>query len=1284
MNGRPAGTTVGARPAISICAEPRTTSSVPTPSPRSDMRTIARNVASPVRKVPAGVTSVNVEPRDTFNGFTVTVTAPRTNRSFVRESVGSSFKSGYFNDPVTGAWPNSSTSSSASEASSTNTPLDNASPSAVLRPVTSVDPTRSRSSARIGLRSPPAVMNASPCSEVTHTAPSRGSSSSGPWPRNAAITAIPTASQREVFMPLGVVECRVRATLFPAGARSKGRPAVAAKLDSAPALCILPAVFSLRHPLLFCALVFCTTLRAMPHGSTPLDLRAFTAAATSDGLVPGSFAPNFRLTDARGATHELGYESTAKIVVLVFTRSGSPRAVQTGAALRALRSRFATSDVVLWQVDSNLGASRVTVDAEQILTNNDTPVLMDDAGLVATELGATRELETFVFANPSLAQLMYRGPLDNAAPTTLAPATENYAADAITAVLAGRSVTKPRIEFPANAPTLDLPPAPAFDYATDVAPVVLRRCVSCHSPGNIAPHVYAKFDDLASRSSQVRADMLQKRMAPWHADPEWGTFTSSAALTPAESATLHAWARAGAPRGTGPDPLATTTAPAGGDWPLGQPDLILTLPKQSIPATGTVDYRYLTLDLTVPTEKWLRAAVVRPGNARVVHHALVFEGSQIDLLLAALSSGQLPGLGGFFTGYVPGLAPTWFPENAGKRLRPGSQITFQMHYTSTGQPETDETRIGFYYYDRTPDRELLTKAATNLALTIPPGAKDYERTAAFTPSTTKDVILYELNPHMHYRGKRFRIDAAYPDGSTETLLNVPHYDFDWQSGYRLLEPKRLPRGTILRAVGAFDNSAENPKNPNPRATVSFGEQTYDEMFIGYINYAELPANTATPPPVFAANLTARTRVGEPFAIALSATHLPTTYRTTALPAGLTLDAVRGVISGTPTAAGRRTVVVTAENAGGAATTSLDLAVTGGVAAPVFTQQPRSVRARLGEKVTLTAALSAPPGTTYTWYFRGGEFCNTDSPVLTLNDITAAYAGDYQCVATHAAGSATSAIASLSLDFSGMVNLSARANVGTGANVVIPGITIRGEKPKQLLIRAAGPGLAAFGVSGALANPALSVFNAAGEKMLVNDNWNEVPDVAALRAMTGALGAFALPEGSRDAAMLVTLPPGGYTVQVAGSGSGAAAQGVAIVEVYEADANPSTLVNLSCRAQVGTGGNILIAGITIGGTTAKRILIRGIGPTLASFGVTGALADPKLEVIRQGETTPLAANDNWDASLAPVFSNVGAFALTAGSRDAALVTTLAPGSYTVQVSGAGTSTGIAVVEVYEVP
>ena len=1038
---------------------------------------------------------------------------------------------------------------------------------------------------------------------------------------------------------------------------------------------------SFRLPSLLFCLLACSLLAEMQHGQRPLDVRF--ATETAGGLAPGSLVPNFRLNDHRGLTRELHYEASAKAIVLVFTRSNSPRALQTAAALRSLRARFPSNDVIIWQVDANAGASRTTITAEQTLFNNETPVLLDEAQLVATELGATRELETFVLAAPPFTDLVYRGPLDNADPATLDAPTENYAADAVAALLAGRPPTRARIDLAGNAPVLDLPPSPSTNYTTEVAPIVMRRCISCHSTGNIAPHVYEKFEDLASRAPSLRASMLIKRMSPWHADSQFGVFANALGLTNSETATLHAWARAGAPRGTGADPLLTAPPPASGDWPLGQPDKIVTLPKQEIAATGVVPYKYLTVTVDVPNDTWLRAAIVKPGNRKVVHHALVFEGSQIDLLLAALG-GDLPGLGGFFAAYVPGLQQAFYPEGTGKLMKRNGQLTFQMHYTPSGTAESDETQIGLYFARNAPDRELLSKAAVDDELAIPAGAKEYERGASVVPSTSRDVLLYELEPHMHYRGKRFRFEAVYPGGATEVLLNVPQYDFAWQSQYRLAQPKRLPAGTAIRVNGAFDNSSQNPANPDPKVIVKFGEQTNDEMFIGYITYAELPTRATSSAPILGENLVVRARVGEPVSIPPRTAMAGTTYRAAPLPAGLRIDAATGTITGTPATAGRHALVVTAENAAGTAATTIDLTITPAATAPVFTQQPKSVRARLGQSVTLTSAVAAPPATTYTWYFRGGEFCNTESPVLALNDITAAYAGEYYCVASNAAGTARSATATLTLEFSGLINLSARANVGTGANVVIPGITVRGTQPKTLLIRAAGPALAGFGVGGALANPVVSIFTANGEKILVNDNWGEVPDVGALRASTSAQGAFALPEGSRDAAMLVTLPPGGYTVQVAGSGTGVAAQGVAIVEVYEADANPSTLVNLSCRAQVGTGADLLIAGFAISGSESRRVLIRAVGPTLATLGVGGTLANPQLEIIKQGEATPLYRNDDWDAGLASTFSSVGAFGLTPGSRDSALVVTLPPGSYTAQVSGVGGTTGVAIVEVYEMP
>lgn len=1032
----------------------------------------------------------------------------------------------------------------------------------------------------------------------------------------------------------------------------------------------------------FLALVAClaTPLVAMNHAGRPEDLRAFAAAETPGGPGPGDLVPNFRLTDHRGATRELHYDSTVRAVVLVFTGTGSPRALQTSASLRALRARYPANEVIIWQIDSSAAVTAAALAAEQALFNNDLPVLRDEAQLVASELGVTRQTEAFVLSPGPGSVIQYRGPLDNGDPASLSPATENHVMAALDAVLAGRAPARSRITMPATAPRIELPPAPSISYALDVAPIVQRRCIECHSPGNIAPHSYTRFEDLASRANSIRASLLTRRMAPWHADAEYGTWSNEVALTPAESATLHAWAKAGAPRGAGADPIAAAIPTAAATWPLGQPDLVLTIPRQSIPATGKVDYVYITLAVPIDRERWLRAAVVRPGNPKVVHHSLVFEGTLFDVLAAA------GGQGGFFAGYVPGLAQTWYPPGTGKRLRRDAALTLQMHYTPTGAPETDETQVGLYFTDTAPARELQTRSAYSPiiplnTIAIPARAREYLREASFTPSATRDVLLYELSPHMHYRGKWFRYEANYPDGTTETLLNVPQYDFNWQSGYRLAEPKRLPAGTVIRVRGSFDNSPLNPFNPNPNVIVRGGDQTDDEMFIGYLNYAELGEKAPARAPSFPANLAARARVGEAFRLPVDVA-TATTLSAAGLPDGLSLAGA--VISGTPKSAGRSSVRLTAANAVGSAASILDLTVAPASGAPEFTSHPRSVRARLGSTVTFTAAVNSGPGTIYTWYVRGGEFCNTEGPVLTLTNLTAAHAGDWVCVASNPAGSSRSEPASLSLEFSGLVNLSARASVGTGANVVIPGITVRGTKPKTLLIRAAGPALAAFGVGGTLANPSLGVFDSRGDRVLANDNWSDVPNLRDLRAATASQGAFALPEGGRDAAMLVTLPPGGYTVQVAGAGTGAAAQGVAIVEVYEADANPSTLVNLSCRANVGVDDNILIAGFAISGVAPKRVLIRAVGPTLGALGVTGALSDPRLEVVNQATGSTAAANDNWTADLANVFSSVGAFALNPGSTDAAVVATLPPGSYTAKVSGANRGTGVALVEVYELP
>ncbi|HVY71948.1 MAG TPA: hypothetical protein VHH73_18595, partial [Verrucomicrobiae bacterium] len=330
----------------------------------------------------------------------------------------------------------------------------------------------------------------------------------------------------------------------------------------------------------------------------------------------------------------------------------------------------------------------------------------------------------------------------------------------------------------------------------------------------------------------IKSDVLAGLMPPWHADPKYSHFSNDKSLTPDEVSTLVDWLDRGAPRGEGPDPLATAAAVPEADWPLGKPDVIVSIAKQNIPATGVVDYKYITVNNPFSSNVWLRAVAVKPGNRSVVHHALVFTGGFSDLLAL------LGGLGGYFAGYVPGMDDALFPTNTGKLLKKGDLIVFQMHYTVNGTATTDQTQMGFYLSPTPPAQQLVTSAAYNTSFTIPPQKKNVPVNALKT--FDKKSLLFEFSPHMHFRGDTARFTLNYPDGTKEVILSVPTYLFNWQTLYRLAQPKTVPAGTTLTCNGTFDNTPLNRFNPDPTATVEFGEQSWEEMFIGYVNYSEIP------------------------------------------------------------------------------------------------------------------------------------------------------------------------------------------------------------------------------------------------------------------------------------------------------------------------------------------------------------------------------------------------------------------------------------------------------------
>ncbi len=350
-------------------------------------------------------------------------------------------------------------------------------------------------------------------------------------------------------------------------------------------------------------------------------------------------------------------------------------------------------------------------------------------------------------------------------------------------------------------------------------------------------------------------------------------------------------------------------------------------------------------------------------------------------------------------------------------------------------------------------------------------------------------------------------------------------------------------------------------------------------------------------------------------------------------------------------------------------------------APVITAQPASASVSVGDSVTLAITATSTTAITYQWRRDGVAIAGATGATLTLPSVTTTQAGTYTSVVTNSSGATTSNPATLAVLPAGgtstaaLVNLSVRSYLPSSTATLTAGFVIQSASGKRILVRAVGPTLTSFGVTGAMADPRLEIYDTTAAKIAENDSWD-----ASLATTFAQVGAFALPAGSRDAALTVTLPAGAGTAEVRGTSAG-----VVLVEAYDtASLATSRLVNLSARSNVGTADSSLIAGFSLNGTGSKRLLIRAIGPRLAAFGVTGGLSDPRLDIYNAAGTV-LASNDDWAASLASVFAQVSAFALTTGSKDAAVAVTLPAGaSYTAVISGVNGATGEAMIEIYELP
>lgn len=562
-----------------------------------------------------------------------------------------------------------------------------------------------------------------------------------------------------------------------------------------------------------------------------LLLLATSIAASAETPAPER-VENFRLIDHAGKSWELYRLKDAPAVVLYIYGSGCP-IVQKGApGFERLKAAYAEKGVQFLMLDANEADTRADVATDVKAFSITAPVLMDASQSIARALGVTRTAEAFVLSPKDNWKIMYRGAVDDRFDygAQKETATKEWVKNALDAVLAGQPVAEPRTNVKGCLVTFA--ETDGLTYEKDIAPIVKAKCADCHTDGGIGPFAFSDYASLKGKSKMVRESIRTRQMPPWHADAAPGTFLNDRSLTHEEERKLLAWIEQGAPRDeAAPDPLAAADTTAKQDFALGKPDLLVQLPEpQEIPAEGVVEYRYVTVPTGLTEDRWVEAIDVQPSNRAVVHHALIFVIYPKEYRhIQPRADG---GLNGYFGAYLPGALIKPFPDGSGQFLPKGSAFIFQMHYTPTGKPETDQTKMALYFHDALPAKAFQVEAAAETDFRIPPNTADAPVEAG--QRFRQPVDVYGLSPHMHYRGGRARFDAVLPDGNVRTMLNVPYYQFDWQPMYFLEKPISLPEGSSMRVEGGFDNSVFNPRNPNPNTWVFFGQQSFEEMFIGYV------------------------------------------------------------------------------------------------------------------------------------------------------------------------------------------------------------------------------------------------------------------------------------------------------------------------------------------------------------------------------------------------------------------------------------------------------------------
>ncbi len=386
---------------------------------------------------------------------------------------------------------------------------------------------------------------------------------------------------------------------------------------------------------------------------------------------------------------------------------------------------------------------------------------------------------------------------------------------------------------------------------SDLRPLLERRCTGCHQKDEIAPMAFGTYQETRPWAKAMKQAVLKRTMPPWQANAESSKrIHNSRLLADSEVRQLVAWVDDGALEGRPQAPIVSAKREAG--WGLGKPDLVMRIPGYEVLASGTLRYTFLVMPTNLPDDVWVSAAEWKIDQRAVVHHINAFVRPSGSSYVAAAPKNQLYVASGtersfrhpnereidrreLLLGYEPGYRPMAWGPSQGKLIRKGSDIVFEIHFTANGKAVVDHSELGIYFAKQPPPERLVTITPADSKLAIPPGDPNYR--SFVWAELQSEAKLISLQPHMHLRGKAYKIEAVFPDGRRDVLIDVPRYDFNWQTTYFLKAPLKLPKGTKLECTGWFDNSANNPANPDPAKTIAWGDQSWEEMNVGFMEIA---------------------------------------------------------------------------------------------------------------------------------------------------------------------------------------------------------------------------------------------------------------------------------------------------------------------------------------------------------------------------------------------------------------------------------------------------------------